>query len=168
MKLINIKYLATTLFVLIYFTSAFAQRGQKKADTETNEWRYEVEKISSISEGVYELKIWTYSKNLTTATLQSQKNAVHAVMFKGGPGGQKPMIINSNTKQDEFFKEFFKDGGKFQKYVFLANNGEIRPSDCIKISKKEYKIGVVVSVSTTSLRIYLEQEGILKSLSSGF
>ena len=38
----------------------------------------------------------------------------------------------------------------------------------IKISKKEYKIGVVVSVSVASLRKDLESAGIIKSLSSGF
>lgn len=167
---INKSIILITIFSLFAINNVNAQRGKKKADTETNEWRYEVEKTGTGKQGTYQLKVWTYSKDVATATEQAKKNAVHAVMFKGIPGSQKPLVKNPNAEQEksEFFKAFFKDGGKFQKYVFLSNNGGIGPGDRIKISKKEYKIGVVVSVSIASLRKDLEAAGIIKSLSSGF
>ena len=169
MRAIN-KSTLLIILSLLFFSNANAQRGKKKANTETNEWRYEVEKTGTGNQGTYQLKVWTYSKDVATATKQAKKNAVHAVIFKGIPGSQKSLVKNPNAEEEnaEFFKEFFKDGGKFQKYVFLSNNGEIGPGDRIKISKKEYKIGVVVSVSTASLRKDLEAAGIIKSLNSGF
>lgn len=177
MNYLNIKLGVILLMVFSVFLTekTYAQKGQKKADNETTEWRYEVEAVGTGTQGTYQIKVWTYSKNQETAIEQAKKNAVHAIIFKGFPNngriqGQKPLARNPNLEQEkeEFFKEFFKDGGKFQKYVFLANNGAIAPGDRIKISKKEYKIGVVVSVNVAGLRKDLEEAGIIKGLSSGF
>lgn len=177
MNYLNIKFGVILLIVFSVFVTekTYAQKGQKKVDNETNEWRYEVEAEGNGTQGTYQIKVWTYSKNQETAIEQAKKNAVHAIIFKGFPNngriqGQKPLARNPNLEQEkeEFFKEFFKDGGKFQKYVFLANNGAIAPGDRIKISKKEYKIGVVVSVNVAGLRKDLEEAGIIKGLSSGF
>lgn len=171
-KIGAVLFLATSVFLT---DGAHAQRGQRKADSDTNEWRYEVEAVGTGTQGTYQIKVWTYSKSQKTAIEQAKKNAVHAVTFKGFPGngrtqGQKPLARNPNVEQEkqEFFNDFFKDGGKFQKYVFLANNGSIDPNDRIKVSRKEYKIGVVVSVNVTGLRKDLEAAGIIKGLSSGF
>jgi predicted RecA/RadA family phage recombinase len=71
------------------------------------------------------------------------------------------------TTQEEFFKEFFKDGGKYSKYVTLVNNGAIAAGDVMKVGK-EYKVGVIVSVNTAGLRKDLEQAGIIKALTNGF
>lgn len=169
--------LSVLLFICAIFSfgTISAQKGKKKADNETNEWRYEVEVVGQGAQGTYQVKVWTYSGNQQTAINQAQKNAVHAIIFKGYAGkngvpGQKalardPMI---EQEQEEFFKEFFKDGGTFQKYVFLANNGIIAPGDRIALSKKEFKIGVVISVNVAGLRKNLEKAGIIKSLSNGF
>lgn len=166
-----------TLFVSFLFLcfNVSAQKGKKKADTETNEWRYEVEAAGTGTQGSYQIKVWTYSNFPETATEQAKKNAVHAIIFKGFPAngriqGQKPLARDSNLENEkaDFFKEFFKEGGKFQKFVTLSNNGAIAPGDRIKISKKEYKIGVVVSVNVAGLRKDLEDAGIIKSLNSGF
>jgi|SaaInl74LU_5_DNA_1037368.scaffolds.fasta_scaffold00836_2 hypothetical protein len=165
------------LFVglILCFGAVSAQKGQKKADNETNEWRYEVEVVGTGVQGTYQIKVWTYSGNQQTAINQAQKNAVHAIIFKGFPArggvqGQKALARDPMLEQEQeaFFKEFFKDGGTFQKYVFLANNGIIAPGDMIAMSKKEYKVGVVVSVNVAGLRKNLEEAGIIKSLSNGF
>lgn len=172
-------YTRSTLLLLVVFSllslPSYGFRKKKKADKETVQWRYEVEAAGTGVQGTYQIKVWTYSRYPETAVEQAKKNAVHAVIFKGFPSkgrieGQKPLSRNPNLEQDKksFFKEFFKDGGKFQKYVFLANNGAIAPGDRIKLSKKEYKIGVVVSVHIAGLRKDLEAAGIIKGLSSGF
>jgi hypothetical protein len=76
---------------------------------------------------------------------------------------------NPNLEQEKegFFKDFFATGGKYLKFVSLANNGNIAPEDRIKIGK-EYKIGVVISVNQALLRKDLEDAGIIKGLSNGF
>ena len=100
---------------------------------------------------------------------------MQAIIFKGFPSkgritGQKPLVRDSNIEIEkaDFFKDFFRDGGKFQKFVTISNNGAIGSGDRIKISKKEYKIGVIVSVNVSGLRKDMEDAGIIKSLNSGF
>ena len=51
-----------------------------------------------------------------------------------------------------------------QVILFVA----VGAGDVSKVNKKEYKVGVVVSVNKDELRKYLESEGILKGLASGF
>jgi hypothetical protein len=69
-------------------------------------------------------------------------------------------------KQD-FFKDFFADGGKYMKFVNVTGDGSVRSEDRLKIGK-EYKIGVVVSVNVQLLRSDLESAGIIRGLNSGF
>jgi len=115
-------------------------------------------------------------KNVETAMEQAKKNAVHGIIFKGFPKkdrvqGQKPIVTDPtiDIQNKDFFEQFFKTGGgDYMRFVTLANNGQIGLGDRIKISKKEYKIGVVVSVNKSELRKYLEKAGIIKGLSNGF
>lgn len=171
--MINFKFKQTfLLFVLLPFFSI--AQSKKKADRETNEWRYEIEATGTGVQGTYQVKVWTYSKKAETAIEQAKKNAVHGIIFKGFPDkdrvkGQKALAQSPNLEQEkaDFFSEFFQDGGKFQKFVSLVNNGSIAPEDRIKIGK-EYKIGVIVSVNVSGLRKDLEDAGIIKSLGNIF
>ncbi len=155
---------------------AQSKRKIKKANKETEQSRYEIECVGTGIQGTYLIKVWSYSKNPDVAINQSKKNAVHGVIFKGFSGGsqgctsQKPIARNTNLEQEKktFFKEFFSDGGKYMKFVSLSADGSVAASDRLKISRKEYKIGVVVSVRKDELRKDLESAGIIKSLSSGF
>ena len=164
------------LALFSFIQTANAQKGRKKADKETVAWRYELEVVATGVQGTYQIKVWSYSKNIETATEQAKKNGVHGIIFKGFPNkgrvqGQKPLARNSNLykENEKIFKEFFKTGsGDYMKFVSLANNGQIAAGDRIKISKKEYKIGVVVSINVSELRKYLETKGVIKGLSDGF
>jgi hypothetical protein len=148
---------------------------QQVADRETHQFRYEIEAAGVGSQGVYQLKVWTYSKDPNTAIEQAKKNAVHGVIFKGITGktgviaGQRPLVNNSalETEREDYFKPFFTTGGRYQQFVSLVNNGAIDSGDRIKIGK-EYKIGVVVSVNAAALRKDLETAGIVKKLGEGF
>jgi len=171
MKKINIFLILLSFLTVPYVNLA---QSKKKADQETAEWRYEIEAAGTGTQGNYQVKVWTYSKNPETAIEQAKKNSVHGIIFKGFPDkdrikGQKALAQNPNLEQEkeDFFKPFFQDGGKYQKFVSLVNNGAIGPGDRLKIGK-EYKIGVVVSVNVAALRKDLEDAGIIKGLSSGF
>jgi len=162
----------TILFIPLTF---YSQKGKKKADKDTYQWRYEIEVVGTGVSGTYQIKAWAYSKNQETAIEQSKKNAVHGVVFRGFPQkgriqGQQALARNPNLEieHEDFFKDFFATGGKYLKYVTLVGNGNIDPNDIIKISKKEYKVGVIISVNVAALRKDLEASGIIKSLSSGF
>ena len=152
--------------------SADAQR--KKADKETVEWRYEIacEKVGS--QGTYLVKVWSYSRKPDVALEQAKKNAIHGVIFKGFSGNgcatQKPIARSASLEAEkaEFFKLFFADGGKYMKFVTSSNNGAPGAGDVTKVGKKEYKVGIVVTVQKDLLRKDLEAAGIIKGLSSGF
>lgn len=163
-----------TLFILISSLTSFSQ-AQKKADQATNEWKYEIECAGIGTDGTYLVKVWSYSKKGKIAITQAKKNAVHGIIFKGFSGGargcnaQKPLTTNPNieSEKQDFFQSFFEEGGKYMKYVSESTDGNIDASDRMKVGK-EYKIGVIVSVSKDALRKDLEAAGIIRSLSSGF
>ena len=168
----NYKNLFLGFLLMLTPMLSFAQK--KKADKETAQWRYEIEAAGVGTQGTYQLKVWSYSKDANTAIEQAKKNAVHGIIFRGFPAkdrvpAQKPLTQNPNLEQEKegFFKDFFATGGKYLKFVSLANNGNIAPEDRIKIGK-EYKIGVVISVNQALLRKDLEDAGIIKGLSNGF
>lgn len=151
---------------------------QKKADEQTAAWNYEVETQAKNSSGSYLLKIWSYSKSTFIAEEQAKKNAIHAIIFQGAPENKdpkkrvapiRPLLQDPALEitHEEFFKEFFKEGGEYKRFARMSNNGM---ADVIKYGKgdKKYKVGVVVLVETANLRKYLEQSGIIKSLSHGF
>ncbi len=166
----------TALLLLCFSFNATAQRKKRLANKDTKEWRYDVECEGIAKQGSKLVKVWSYSKNPKFAIAQAMKNAVHGMVFKGYASGTngctsfKPLVTNAGAENDHksFFKTFFSDGGEFRKYVTAAADGNIAPGDRLKISKKEYKIGVVVNVTTDLLRKRLEAEGIIRGLSSGF
>jgi hypothetical protein len=174
------KNLKLSVFLLCFTVFAQALNAQRRAklnsDEDTQNWRYEIECVETGKDGTYLLKVWSFSKNPTVAAEQAKKNAVHGVIFKGVPQGERgcfsqpPLARSTNLQEekDHFFKEFFKEGGKYQKFVNLTTNGAVAAGDRMKIGKREYKIGLVVSVNKDLLREDLEDAGIIRGLSSGF
>jgi hypothetical protein len=161
------------LLVGFIIPSAVAQK--KKADKDTQQWRYEIEAAGVGQQNTVQIKVWSYSTKAEVALEQAKKNAVHGIVFRGFAANdkarvsQKALCSNPNAENEhaDFFKSFFADGGKYLKYVQLVNNGAIDAGDRIKIGK-EYKIGVVIIVDKDALRKDLEEAGIIKKLGSGF
>lgn len=156
--------------------NANAQWKKNKANEDTKIWRYDIECQGIAKKGAKLVKVWSYSKNPKHAIAQAMKNAVHGIVFKGyGGGGQGCTTFSALVpdfdiakEHEAFFDAFFEDGGEYLKYVTAATDGSIAPGDCLKISKREYKIGVIVTVQTDQLRKRLEEEGIVRALTSGF
>lgn len=143
---------------------------QKKADKDTNQFRYEIECAGNAIQGTYLVKVWSYSKTASVAENQCRKNAVHGVIFKGYGGGQgcvsqRPLANNPGVEAqfEEYFQSFFATGGEFQKYASIIEG----TTEIAKIGR-EYKVGVVVSVRKDDLRKALEAAGVIKGLNSGF
>ena len=162
------------LMTITFFAALGYSQSKSKADKDTQNWRYEIEAVSTGAQGSYLIKVWSYSKKPVVAIEQAKKNAVHGIIFQGytgrpGVSGQKALASNPNLEQEqnEFFLNFFAEGGKYMKFVSLSNDGSVAAEDRLKVGK-EYKIGVVVSVNVASLRSDLEAAGIIRGLSSGF
>jgi len=164
------------VLALMSFSVFVNAQSRKKANRDTKQWRYEIEGVRTGAEGTCLIKVWSYSRKPKVAVAQSKKNAVHGVIFKGyagktrGCSSQKPLARNSNIEVEKkaFFDRFFADGGKYMKYVTLSTDGAIAAKDIMKVSRKEYKVGVVVTVRKDELRKYLETEGVMQGLSAGF
>ena len=143
---------------------------QKKADKDTNQFRYEIECAGNAIEGTYLVKVWTYSKKAAIAENQCRKNAVHGVIFKGYGGGQgcvsqRPLAPNPGIESQykDYFNSFFANGGEFQKYASILGG----TTETVRVGK-EWKVGVVVSVRKDDLRKALEAAGIIRGLNTGF
>ncbi|SHE31857.1 hypothetical protein SAMN05444362_10169 [Dysgonomonas macrotermitis] len=146
----------------------YTQASELKKDN-TEDWRYDIECAGSGSQGSYLVRVWSYGKKPNIPSDDMKRNAVHGVIFKGFSGdrgctSQKPMAASPAVMEEkaDFFKAFFADGGTCLKYADIVGTPEI-----IKVGK-EYKVGVIVSVSKDVLRKDLEGAGVVKSLSSGF
>lgn len=178
--LMNLRFVVSFIAVvsMMAFSPSVCAR-KNKLDKETFEWRYEIEPtVGQAHQGSCMVKVWTYAKKANRAAAQAAKNAVHGIIFKGYAaknGGnvripaQKPLVSDSKTEQENeaWFKEFFKDGGRYMQFVTLVNNGAPASGDLIKVGK-EYKMGIVVVVRKDELRKELENAGIIRSLNSGF
>ena len=158
-----------SLLVVALCAPVFAG-AKKKADKDTNQFRYEIECAGNAIQGTYLVKVWTYSKKAAVAENQCRKNAVHGVIFKGYSGGQgcvsqRPLANTPGIENQykEYFNSFFAEGGEFQKYASIME-GTI---ETVKVGK-EYKVGCVVSVRKDDLRKALEAAGVIRGLSSGF
>ena len=175
-KLINKATLLTILFVGFGLASNAQLSKTRKAQKDTEAWKYEIECVGIGKPGTKVIKVWSYSKKANVATKQAKKNAVHGIIFQGYAGGgqgcttQRPLVSDPNVEQqkEEFFSNFFQlDGGKYAKFVSHSNDAT---PEVMKVSIKgyKYKVGVVVTVMTNNLRKDLEAAGVVRGLSSGF
>lgn len=172
----KLKHVILSVLFIGFCTSVNAQWKKNKANEDTKIWRYDLECEGIAKQGSKLVKVWSYSKNPKHAISRGMKNAVHGIIFKGYAGGGQgctpfAALVSDPAMEDkfkEFFDSFFADGGAYLRYVSSATDGSIAPGDRLKISKREYKIGIVVNVLTDQLRKLLEKEGIIKSLNSGF
>ena len=155
---------------MVSAATAANPKKQSKLDADTQAFRYDIEYVKTVGNGISSVKVWSYSSKAQDALEQSKKNAVHGVIFKGytGPGSSHAALCKSPTAQEDhadFFKTFFANGGDYMRYVSSVQQGS---EEVVKVGKKEYKYGQVVQVNVKDLRKALENAGIIKGLSSGF
>lgn len=176
MKKAILKASTLTMVMLAFaFTSNAQLNKQKKADKDTQAWKYEIECVGIGKPGTKLIKVWSYSKNAKIATGQAKKNAVHGIIFQGYAGGgqgctnQKPLASDPSIEHQkkEFFDDFFAQGGKYMKFV--SHSADATPEVMgVKLKGYKYKVGVIVTVNSNALRKDLEAAGIIRGLSSGF
>ncbi|MBQ2373110.1 MAG: hypothetical protein II289_08065 [Bacteroidales bacterium] len=164
-KLISLMLCLCT--VILFSNSAVAKDLTKSA---TGKFQYEISGVSNGAQGSYLVKVWTYSLKKYADIEECKKNAVHGVLFKGYAGSgnvrpQQPLVreVGAEAKYADFFNAFFANGGEYNKYVTVTMGSQ----EVVKVGK-EYKIGLIVSVSKDQLRKALEAAGVVKALGAGF
>jgi hypothetical protein len=138
----------------------------------TENLKYDIEAAGNGTEGTYLVKVWVYTNKPDKITSDIvKKAAVHGVIFRGFAGkdrvpSQKPMAQSPALEQEkaDFFQAFFENDKTFLRYADIIDGS----TESIKVGKKEYKVGAIVSVSKDMLRKDLEEAGIIRGLSSGF
>lgn len=155
-------------FILASVAAFFCSvNADAKTDKSIEAFRYDVEYIKTAGTGISDVMVWAYSNKKKESEDLIRKAAVHAVIFKGyaGGGARKPALARdpqTATTHQVFFHDFFNRTEEYGRFVSSVGSVETR-----KLSKG-FKHGAVVSVDVNSLRKYLEQRGIIKSMSSGF
>jgi len=167
-RIIGLTMVALTVFLM---TAGAQTKNQKKAAGYVI-GNYEVECLGTGMDGTQLVKVWGFGSKPDDAIYQARKNAVHAVIFKGvitgKPGcNQRPLVTKpgADVQHADFFNNFFSDGGSYLRFVSQSGDGTV---DRIKIDRKTYKVGVVVSVMHAQLRRELETAGIIPRLGQGF
>lgn len=165
------KLLLLALSLALFSPALWADK-QQKADADTDKFRYDIEYARPSGDGMCQVKVWSYSKKSRIAAEQCRKNAVHGIIFKGyttgdGTGAsQRPLVKDANVLREraDFFVPFFEDGGNYRQYVSEVTDGSME----VRKVGKQYKVGVVVTISKDLLRKHLEEAGIIRGLASGF
>ena len=164
------KRLFTMAVVLLMAISANAQ-GSKLMKSWDN---YEVNTIQVGSDGTKFIKVWGYGKNVKKAMIQAKKNAVHACIFRGLPGAETAMGTpalckdpNAFENNEDYFTSFFSDKGDFIKYINMTTDTTPSGTDMRQV-KGGYKVALYIQVMYDNLRRRLEEDGIIRGLSTGF
>ncbi len=174
MKKILFVILSTALLLFCLDSSAQSKK-KKKADENTKQWYYELEAYNTPNKGAVYVKVWSYGPDVTVARDQAMKNAVHGVIFRGVPANdarripaKSPLVADYEVEQNHkaFFDQFFTDGGEYLRYVTKTTSAS--SDDILKYDKKNYKVGIIVTVQYDALKKMLEKRGIIESLTSGF
>lgn len=160
------------MLLLVFTLLTGTNIGYCQKSNNTN-WDYSVECAGTAKDGSYIVGVTTNVKKMNDAQKTAMKAAVHAVLFRGIDGTavscvkHAPMISNSatNKEQDDFFNTFFSDkNGAYQRFVF-ETPGTVPSSTKIK---KGYRVETTMTVMKDQLRKYLEDNGIIRALSTGF
>lgn len=161
-------YVFACLSVMMLLAGCGASR--QLSNSATGKFQYEIEGVSNGTQGSYLVKVWSYSATKNANVEVCKRNAVHGVIFKGYAGSgqvrpQNPLVREpgAEAKYADYFNSFFASGGEFNRYVTVTYGSQ----EIVKVGK-QYKVGLVVSVSKDQLRKALEDAGIIKSLSHGF
>jgi hypothetical protein len=172
----NLSLILVLLFTFAHFADAQVKhkRKDKRAHYSSN-YNYEVQIQGVGQDGTKIMKVWGYGKNVESAVIEAQMNAVASVIFKGIPGGHgaaaTPAILsdsNAGEKHAEYFEKFFEPGGKYLQFINRTTAGDPSGQDRLKIDRKNYKVAIYAQVLYDNLRKQLETDGIARRLDQGF
>ena len=153
--------------ILLTLLSLFIFSGVVSAKDEVLDFNYELTRDGSPVSRDANFVIFTvysYTKKSKITSDIGKRNAIHGILFKGLPKtkmqGAQPALLkdgNYDTYAD-YLNQFFGSGDYLQ-FIEETNKGF---QDVVKISGKEYKVGISVKVNVKALKERLEKDGIIK------
>ena len=166
---VNVVLPSLTIGLFLFF---FADMPLHAQDVDQNiDRRYDIICEGNGVEGTYLVRVWVYANKQNLKPEQLRKYAIHGVIFKGVTGsakcnGQKPFAKSLSVEEEnkKYFDEFFEKKNAYLNFATIVEGTFER----VKVTKRQYKIGAVVSVSKDQLRKQLEADGIIRGLSTGF
>lgn len=110
------------IFVVIFITTAISSCSKKAIPTTMAYRSYNTECISKDPSGAITLRVWGEGENGKKARENAAKKAVEEVIFTNLTGNKANALAvipgpTVRAKYREYFNKFFKDGGKYKKYV---------------------------------------------------
>ncbi len=106
---------------------------------------YDTECLGSDPSGRMRLRVWGEGKDQKAAEENARKKAVEDVVFghitRGNGCNSMPVLDNPSARRihREYFNKFFKDGGKYKKYIkaekpekdarFIGNDRVVQPME---------------------------------------
>ena len=149
------------IFLMVLGVSCYAQ-GMMVIYT-----KFDTECLGVEEDGTQTLRAWGSGKSKTDAQDQARKNAVRDVIFKGIRDGiegfnMKPLVteVNAREKYEDYFNRFFRDGGKYEKFV--SNKDSKQKMKKIEKTDMGVRVALIVRVLRPKLKEQLEKDGILK------
>lgn len=172
MKRVLQLFLVISIWILPLNTSAQSKR-ELKAMVKGFK-NYEVTTVKVAVDGTKFVKVWGVGKKVNDAIEQAKKNAVHACLFRGLPGMESAMATPAIFKDKaafedniEFFGPFFVTDGEYLKYVNVTTDGVPSGQDRREV-RGGYKVALYVQVMYDNLKDRMEEEGLVRRLSTGF
>lgn len=160
------KRFSLLMLFLIPMAMMFAQDVDQNIDK-----RYDIICEGNGVEGTYLVRVWVYVNKLNVKPELLRKYAVHGVIFKGVTGstkcaGQKPLARSLSVEEEhkDYFDKFFEENNAYLNFATIVEGTFER----VKVTKRQYKIGAVLSVAKEQLRQQLEKDNIIRGLSTGF
>ncbi len=147
---------------LVAICSCYAQ---KKTQI-SSYYEAEPEFLNTEYDGSITLRTYGQGKNNRDAHTQAFKNAIYVVLFKGvksnEPSTLRPLVPEANAKDkyEDFFNDFFSDGGAYTRFVSLkdmARKSKVKEYNAIQMKKT-----LTVTVDKPKLKKYLIKKKIIK------
>ena len=118
-------------------------------------------------DGTQTVRVTGTGKNKSDAKEQARKDAVAAVIFDGirsGGGGcdMRPLVndVNARRKYEDYFNNFFKDGGPYKKYI--SDKDRKKKTDVKTKNENFTNFRLTVRVLRPKLKERLKKDGIIK------
>jgi hypothetical protein len=161
---------------LLAFTLMATSLWAKKDDTPDYDYELSsVKETASATSGFKVFKVWSFGPKRQLLTQEiGMRNAIHGLLFKGlvamdvGTQGAVPALVpDGYDSHKEYFDAFFGNG-EYKQFIQLTNRGAQQAGDVMEVSKKRWKVGLLVQVNINALRKRLEKDKIVESATNIF
>lgn len=145
-----------TLLIVAIILVAWVGCKSKKVTTAAFH-SYATECLGKSLDGCQVLRVWASGRNRSDAIEQAMKKAVHDIVFTGVQAGSGecnayPIVseANASKKYEDYFGQFFIDGGAYKEYVLFPNKQKSAMQ--VYYGDGTQMVGIIVTVDRSALQ----------------